>query len=157
MRVKPGAAVVFTLDAAHDETFRGTVTRVDPRADPATRQVGIASTLPNPDRHIVAGQFAHGRVLTGAPTSQVVVPITAVSDSAGHASVFAIAGGRLSRRDVVLGIRDETLGVVAVRSGLRAGERVLAVPVVGAAEGLAVTVASDSAPPPVRPAAEGSK
>ena len=145
MRVKPGATVVYTLDAAPGETFNGRVTRVDPRADPATRRVGVASTLSNANQRIVAGQFAHGRVLTGAPSPQVVVPLTAVSDSAGHASVFVIQNGRLAKRAVVLGVRDDAQGLVAVRSGLSAGERVLAVPVLGAAEGLSVTMATDSA------------
>ena len=145
LRVRPGAEVVFTLDAAPGETFRGRVTRVDPRADPGTRQVGVASSLANAQGRIVAGQFAHGRVLTGAPSPQVVVPITAVSGSAERASVFVIVNGRLARRDVVLGVRDDARGLVAIRSGLAAGERVLAVPVLGAAEGLAVTMATDSA------------
>jgi len=145
LRVRPGAEVVFTLDAAPGETFRGRVTRVDPRADPGTRQVGIASSLANAQGRIVAGQFAHGRVLTGAPSPQVVVPITAVSGSGDRASVFVIVNDRLARRDVVLGVRDDARGLVAIRSGLAAGERVLAVPVLGAAEGLAVTMATDSA------------
>src|SRR5439155_14669311 len=144
LRVRPGAPVVFTLDAAPGETFRGRVARVDPLADPATRQVRVASSLANSQGRIVAGQFAHGRVLTGAPTPQVVVPITAVSGSGEHAGVFVILNGRLARRDVVLGVRDDARGLVAVRSGLTAGERVLAVPVLGAAEGLAVTMATDS-------------
>jgi membrane fusion protein (multidrug efflux system) len=143
MRVKPGAPVVFTLDAAAGESFNGRVTRVDPRADPATRQVGVASSLANADGRIVAGQFAHGRVLTGAASPQVVVPISAVSDSSGQASVFVIENDRLERRSVVLGVRDEAQGLVAIRLGLSAGERVLAVPVLGAAEGLAVTMATD--------------
>jgi len=156
LRVRPGATVVFTLDAAPAESFRGRVARVDPQADPATRQVGVASTLANAEGRIVAGQFAHGRVLTGAPTPQIVVPITAVSGSGEHASVFVILNGRLARRDVVLGVRDDARGLVAVRSGLTAGERVLAVPVLGAAEGLAVTMATDSAQaragsPPAQP------
>ena len=145
LRVRPGATVVFTLDAAPGETFRGRVTRVDPRADPGTRQVGVSSSLTNNQGRIVAGQFAHGRVLTGAPSPQVVVPITAVSGSGEHASVFVIVNGRLTKRDVVLGVRDDARGLVAVRSGLTAGERVLAVPVLGAAEGLTVTMATDSA------------
>jgi len=44
---------------------------------------------------------------------------------------------------------------VAVTSGLSSGERILARPVVGAANGLAVTIASDSAPPP--PPVPGSR
>jgi len=56
---------------------------------------------------------------------------------------------------VTLGTRDDAQGVVAVLAGLAADERVLARPVVGAANGLAVTVASDSAL--TRPAPGGGK
>lgn len=144
MKVRVGAPVAFRLDAAGGQTFEGRVTRVDPRADPGTRQVGLAATLPNPGGRIVAGQFARGRVLTGRAQTVTAVPISAVRDSAGTASVLVIEGGRLARRQVSLGARDEERGLVAVTSGLAEGDRVLAVPVLGAAEGLAVTFAADS-------------
>ncbi|HEX7937480.1 MAG TPA: efflux RND transporter periplasmic adaptor subunit [Gemmatimonadaceae bacterium] len=144
MRVRPGATVLFTLDAVKGETFHGRVLRIDPRADPATRQVGVASELPNEDLRIVAGQFAHGRVLTGTPAPMVAVPITAVTDSSGHAHVFVVASGRLKSREVTLGPRDDDLGMIGIRSGLQAGERVLSAPVVGAAEGLAVAMSGDT-------------
>jgi RND family efflux transporter MFP subunit len=145
MRVRPGAEVVFTLDAVRGETFHGIVARIDPRADPATRQVGITSELPNGDGRIVAGQFAHGRVLMGAPAPMVAVPLTAVADSAGHARVFLVHDGRLTIREISLGPRDDEQGLVGVRAGLQAGDQVLAVAVVGAADGLSVTMARDTA------------
>jgi hypothetical protein len=77
-----------------------------------------------------------------------------VIDSVGNARVFVIENGRLVLRSVTLGARDESRGLVAVTSGLEASARVLARPVVGAANGLPVTVASDSA---LRPAPEGSR
>lgn len=145
MNVRPGLPVVFTIDALPRETFRGRVARVDPRADPGTRQVGIAAQLPNANQRIVAGQYARGRVLTGTPQTVTAIPLSAVSDSAGMSHVFVIANNRLQRRSVSLGIRDEAIGMVAVRQGLAAGDRVLAAPVMGAADGLPVTVAGDSA------------
>jgi RND family efflux transporter MFP subunit len=145
MNVRPGLPVVFTLDAAPGRTFQGRVARVDPRADPGTRQVGIATHLPNPGRQIVAGQFARGRVLTGRPQSVTAIPVSAVSDSAGVRQVFVIENGRLNRRRVSLGVRDDRLGLVAVTDGIQPGDRVLAVPVIGAAQGLPVTMAGDTA------------
>ncbi|HSA54392.1 MAG TPA: efflux RND transporter periplasmic adaptor subunit [Gemmatimonadaceae bacterium] len=145
MNVRPGLPVVFSLDALPRESFQGRVARVDPRADPATRQVGIAAQLPNANGRIVAGQFARGRVLTGRPQSVTAIPMSAVTDSAGVSRVFVIVNGRLERRNVSLGIRDEAIGMVAVTQGLAAGDRVLAAPVIGAADGLPVTLAGDSA------------
>lgn len=144
MNVRPGLAVVFSIDALPQQTFQGRVARVDPRADPATRQVGIAAQLPNPNGRIVAGQFARGRVLTGRPQSVTAIPMSAVTDSAGVSRVFVIQNNRLDRRDVSLGIRDDAIGMVAVTQGIQAGDRVLAAPVIGAADGLPVTIAGDS-------------
>jgi len=157
MKVHVGSPVIFTIDALGAQELRGRVARIDPRADPGTRQVGLAAHLSNPGGRIVAGQFAHGRVLTGGARADtaVVIPATAVSDSAGQARVFVVDGGKLALRPITLGTRDESLGLVAVTSGLSSGERILARPVVGAANGLAVTIASDSAPPP--PPVPGSK
>jgi len=154
MRVRPGAEVVFTLDAVRGETFHGRVARIDPRADPATRQVGIASELPNRDGRIVAGQFAHGRVLTGTPARMVAVPLTAVADSAGHARVFLVREGRLAVREISLGPRDDEQGLVGVRAGLQVGDQVLAVAVAGAADGLSVAMAHDTAAGSTAPSIE---
>jgi RND family efflux transporter MFP subunit len=158
MKVRVGAPVAFTLDAVSGQAFTGRVARIDPRADPATRQVGIASRLPNPGLRIVAGQFARGRVVTGAARRVVAIPATAVIDSAGTARVFVVAQDRLTRRDITLGARDDARGLVAVTSGLAEGERVLAASVAGAAEGLSVTIAGDTAAAPKRtpPAADSA-
>lgn len=150
MKVRVGAPVAFTLDAVGGQSFGGRVARIDPRADPATRQVGIASRLPNPGLRIVAGQFARGRVITGASRQVVAIPASAVIDSAGTARVFVVAQDRLTRRDITLGARDDARGLVAVTSGLAEGERVLAASVAGAAEGLSVTIAGDAAAAPKR-------
>lgn len=144
MRIRVGAPVAFTIDALPGETLRGRVARIDPRADPGTRQVGIAATLANPGGRIVAGQFARGRVLTGSARSAIAIPAAAVSDSAGQPRVFVIENGQLAVRHVTLGTRDDAQGLVAVMAGLAAGERVLARPVGGAANGLPVSLASDS-------------
>lgn len=157
MRVRVGAPVTFTLAALPGQALVGRVARIDPRADPGTRQVGIAAQLANPGGRIVAGQFAQGRVLTGRAVKSVAIPIAAVSDSAGQARVYVIRDGTLELRPITLGARDEALGLVAVVSGLAAQERILARPVVGAANGLAVTIASDSAATPPAPPPPGGK
>ncbi|HKG91091.1 MAG TPA: efflux RND transporter periplasmic adaptor subunit [Gemmatimonadaceae bacterium] len=150
-RVRAGQAVSFSIDAFPAEAFRGRVARVDPTADPGTRQVGVYVELPNPGGRIIGGQFARGRIATAgsgpAPTA-VLIPETAVRrDSAGapSGSVFVIESGRIARRAVTLGARDESEGIVAVLSGVRAGEQVVAALTADIAEGTQVTVTADSA------------
>jgi len=151
-RVRVGQPVAFTLDASPGQEHRGRVTRVDPRADPGTRQVGVYVQLPNPNEHIIAGQFARGRVLTGAAARGIAVPATAVRDTGTATHVFVVENGRLAKRQVSLGVRDESQGLVAITSGIREGERVLTSPAPGTAEGTAVSVAADTS---ARPQAGG--
>lgn len=141
-RVRAGQPVTFALDAFPGEAFRGRVARVDPVADPGTRQVGVHVELPNPRGRIVGGQYARGRIALGSVTA-IAIPMTAVQGTApdgkgGH--VFVVANGRISRRAVTLGVHDEAAGTVAVTSGLAAGEQVIATPTTDVVDGAAVRV-----------------
>ena len=143
--VRVGQSVSFTLDAFPGRSFRGTVARKDPAADPATRQVGIYVRLPNANGEITAGQYARGQV-TGRQISNVVtVPTTAVQMTAADSAVFVIENNRLARRVVTLGARDESTGRIVIASGLTAGERVLLRPTPGLSGGQPVVVSAERA------------
>jgi membrane fusion protein (multidrug efflux system) len=145
-RVRAGQAVTFTLDAFPNQTFRGRVARVDPTADPGTRQVGVYVRLANPGNRIVGGQYAHGRIETGVSEQAVVIPEAAVTARQGQsASVYVLNGNRVARRIVTLGQREEGSGLIAVASGITAGERVLLNPPADIGDGMQVSIAADSA------------
>ena len=130
-RVRPGQAVTFMIDAAPGQGFSGTVARVDPVADPATRQVGVFVHLPNAERRVVAGQFARGRIHVGAAQRSVVVLAAAVRQGATDQYVLVVDGNTVHRRVVTTGARDDDTGMIAIVTGLKAGERVI---VAGGAE-----------------------
>ena len=142
-RVRAGQKVTFTLDAMPGQAFDGTVARVDPVASAATRQVGVFARLPNAAGRIVAGQFAHGRIRTGASTKAVVVPVNAVRTGDKDAYVLVVDGGVVRRRMVVTGACDEDAGVIAITSGLKAGERVVVTAGVEMADGAKVSTAQE--------------
>jgi membrane fusion protein, multidrug efflux system len=158
-RVRVGQPVVFTLDAAPEREYRGSVARVDPVADPQTRQVGVFVRLPNPGGTIVGGQFAKGRVVGQAASNAVVVPAGAVRQATDGPYVFVVAGDRIARRTVTLGARDEARGIIAIKSGVQPGERVLVTSTIQMSDGAKVTVANETqtpngaAAPPDQPAA----
>lgn len=149
-RVRVGQAVVFTLDGAPGREYRGRVARMDPVANTQTRQVGVYVRLANSQAAIVGGQFARGRIVGEAASNAVVVPVGAVRDPGGSPFVLVIANDRIARRDVTVGARDEGRGVVAIETGLAAGDRVVTTPSIDLPEGAAVSVASDAGalPPP---------
>ena len=141
--VRVGQPVRFRLDAFPGREFRGTVARKDPAADPASRQVGIYVRLPNARGEITAGQYARGQVSGDRVEGAVTVPATAVQGTDSSATVFVVASDRLVRRRVTLGPTDEGAGLVAVRSGLSAGERVLVRPTPSVTDGQPVVVGTD--------------
>ncbi|MBA4072369.1 MAG: hypothetical protein C0497_11115 [Gemmatimonas sp.] len=142
-RVRVGQVVRFTVDALPGREFRGIVSRVDPVANAATRQVGVFARMPNGNGTVVAGQFAHGHIRTGAATKSVVVPLAAVRTGAPQSYVLVVDGTVVRRRSVVTGARDENAGVVAITSGLQAGERVVIVAGIEIADGATVSAAKE--------------
>jgi membrane fusion protein, multidrug efflux system len=142
--IRVGQPVEFLLDAFPGRTFRGTVARKDPAADPSTRQVGVYVRLPNPRGEITAGQFARGQVSGQRVPGAVTVPSTAVVGTGAETAVFVVQNNKLARRNVTLGPRDERAGTVAIATGIQAGERVLARPTPTVVDGQAVVVSTDN-------------
>jgi membrane fusion protein, multidrug efflux system len=123
-----GMPVEFAIDAYPGRVFGGSVARVEPTADPGTRQVGVYVRLPNQDRGLLGGVFATGRILTGERITVTVVPQSAVRGTGADAHVFAVREGRAVRVPVQLGARSEAEGVVEITAGLEAGETVIVAP-----------------------------
>ena len=126
-QVRPGQPAEFTLTAFPGRTFSGTVARIDPVADAGTRQVGVTLRLRNTGE-LIAGMFASGRVVTGGDRQALVVPAAAVRGQGADQHVLVVDGDSVVRRAVTLGARDDQRGVVAVESGIGAGERVIVSP-----------------------------
>lgn len=127
-QVREGQPVEFTLTAYPEQVLRGEVARVEPTADPATRQVGVYVRLPNRERGLIGGLFATGRIQTGEAQEDVVVPVGAVRESGANTYVWTVEDGVVHQQAVTTGARDETRGVVAITSGLSGGEQVVVAP-----------------------------
>lgn len=142
-RVRRGQPVVFTLDAYPGREFRGEVNRIEPMADPQTRQVGIYVRMKNPGT-LIGGQFAAGRIVAGQAEQAVVVPETAVRREGTAAYVLVVQGDQVARRTVQVGAANPATGMVPVHSGLKAGERVIVTPAATLPEGTRVQVGASS-------------
>lgn len=152
--VRPGQPAEFTLTAFPGETFTGTVARVDPVADAGTRQVGVTLRLPNEGGRLIAGMFASGRVVTAGGRQALVVPSAAVRGQGADQHVLVLQGDSVVRRPVTPGPRDDARGVVAIESGLQAGEQVIVSPGMVPAGSKVRVQAAGAAAPAVAPAKE---
>jgi RND family efflux transporter MFP subunit len=143
--VRVGAPVAFTLAAEPARTLTGRLARIEPVADPQTRQVGVYIQLPNRRHAIIGGQFATGRIVGERVRDAVVVPESAIRGSGDSTHVLLVAGDQVQRRPVTVGARDASTGRVAIASGLEGGERVIVTPTILLAPGTKVALATDAA------------
>jgi membrane fusion protein (multidrug efflux system) len=130
-QVRLGAPVTFTVNGYPGRTFTGKVTRVNPTADPATRQVRVVISIPNTEGRLVGGLFATGRLASESRTG-LVVPSSAVDSRSNIPAVFRIKGGKVERVAVTLGLRDDAAERIEIASGVQAGDTLL----LGAAQGI---------------------
>lgn len=128
--VRPGVAVEFTVTGFGDRRFEGEVERVAPAVDPATGQVHLFVDVKNEDGRLISGLYAQGRVAARTETA-LAAPLGAVDTSTASPTVLRVAGGKVEKVPVKLGVRDEATGTVAVTEGVRAGD----VLVLGSARG----------------------
>ena len=141
--VRIGAPVTFTVNGYPGRTFTGRVTRINPTADPATRQVRIVISIPNTEGRLVGGLFATGRVASESRTG-MMVPASAIDGRSSTPSVLRIKGGKVERISVQLGLRDENTERVEVTSGIAVGDTVLLGAAQGITPGTTVTVSAPS-------------
>lgn len=130
--VHAGAPVALVVTGLEGQGVSGRVSRVNAAADPATRQVKVYVTVPNPGHRMVGGLFASGRIVLHEARGAVAIPQPGLkADDGGKTYVFVIEEGRVARRDVTAGMVDEARGVVQIIAGLTGGEQVIVGPVEG--------------------------
>ena len=129
--VRLGMPVNFTVQGYPNRVFTGRITRINPVADPTTRQVRILASIPNSGNTLVGGLFAEGHVASEARNG-LVVPSNAVNQKDFVPTVTRIHGGKAEKAAVTLGLEDSGTETVEITKGLAAGDTVL----VGGAQGM---------------------
>lgn len=129
--VRVGARVSFSVTGYPGKSFEGTVSHVNPVADPQTRQVRLFVRIPNAGSQLVAGLFAQGRVASETRET-LTAPTNAVDQRGLKPTVVRLKGGKTERVEVTLGVRDEATERVEILTGLTPGDTLL----IGAALGI---------------------
>ena len=119
-----GAPVEFTVTGYGGRTFRGAVTRINPIADPATRQVRIYAEIPNAGNELVSGLFAQGRIANQSHEG-LTLPSRAIDRRMARPAVLRVRGGKVERIEVELGLVDERAQRIEIRRGVQPGDVVL--------------------------------
>lgn len=121
---KIGTPAFISVDAYPGEEFQGSVTRVNPSINPATRTFHVEVEISNPGKRLRPGMFARVR-LQVRQERKAGIPMDALNRLAGTGVyyVFAVADGNAQKKNVVLGLREGNW--VAIEDGLSPGEQVV--------------------------------
>lgn len=139
-RVKVGQKVLFRTDAFPDQNLGGTVAEITPMGDPIAKTYRIFIALPH-DTPLIPGMSVEANVIIREQPNVLLVPKAAVRGD----DVFIVAGNRVDRRAVKVGIRGTR--AIEILSGLTEGDRVALSPDVTLHTGERVRIAGASASP----------
>jgi HlyD family secretion protein len=119
-KVKAGQAARVTAPGGVE--VAGTVRLVAPEVDKTTRLGRVRIFLGN-NPALKVGSFGRGTIETGRGRA-IAVPLSAVLHADEGASVQVVVDGKVSTRRVTTGL--ETEGLIAIESGVAAGDLVVA-------------------------------
>lgn len=155
-QVQLGQGVRFRVNGYGDESFEGKVTRIDPSANEATRQLEVLVAFTGPARPRVAGLYAEGQIRSGAKAQSVPMVDESAVQRAGDASfVWRVDVSAVHKVAVTLGARDARSGQFAVQAGVQTGDRLLRNPGGNLKDGQAISLVATPAQAKASAAASG--
>ncbi len=147
--VNVGQIATFKVDGFGDRVFEGRVERINPVTEQGSRSITLYLSVTNRDGALKGGMFAKGLLVLAKTAPATVVPYAAVREDAGQMFVFTLESGKVAKRNVTLGMREEQAGLVEVKSGLETGVQVVSARMVGLKSGISAVVKAPAAAPAV--------
>ncbi len=141
-QIQKGMPAQVEVEGVAGRRFAGTVERINPSAEMGTRTINIYVSLSNEDSLLKAGMFARVTLTTSPELEVLALPLSALRSEGGQSFVWIVSDGKLARRALVTGKRDERAQLIEVTSGLTPGEVVLATKFDNLKDGLAAKVIS---------------
>lgn len=123
-----GMKATLSIDGFGERRFTGTIDRINPTTEAGTRAILVYVHVPNPDGALRGGMFVTGRVTLAADAPVPTLPAIAVRTEAGQNFVWTIENGKLARRLITVGRRDDSAGRVEIKTVLPSGIPILAAP-----------------------------
>lgn len=154
--VKVGQQVVFRINGYPGQSFAGKVKRVDPAANPVTRQVEVLVDFAEKSQARVAGLYAEGRI-EAESTSTLMMPSSALVLNGDNSYTWRVKDRTLVKTPVTVGVRDDRTGNWQVKSGLASGDVVMRTPGSNFKDGQKVELSAPKAVASASAPADGSK
>jgi membrane fusion protein, multidrug efflux system len=153
-QLKVGQTVRVVVDAYPNRNFEGKITTIEPQISADTRNIHVQATIANPDLILKTGMFTTTTVVLPDNPAVVTVPETAVDYTLYGDSVFLLTekkddDGKTSLTAVRTFVRtgNRIEGRTEILSGVKPGDRVVAVGQLKLQSGAAVAISPDGPPP----------
>lgn len=143
--VKQGQKIIFLVDAFPDRKFSGEIYAIDPRINPENRNFTVKATIPNADGQLRPGMYARISIETQTRNDVPMLPEEAIMPQGTDSYVFTINGSKAQRKKITIGERQA--GLVEVRAGLKAGDKVITAGLMKLKDGSDVTEQKPEATP----------
>ena len=150
-RIRVGATARLKVDGFADRTFDGRVDRIAPATEPGTRAVLVLITVANPGEQLKVGMFASGAIAIDQTAPVPTLPTDAVRTEGDTSHVWIIAEGKLQKRVVRIGRRDDGGKRVEIEKGVSPSDVILAARFDRLREGAPARVIATDAPASAAP------
>jgi multidrug efflux system membrane fusion protein len=150
--LKVGQTVRLRVDAYPGRTFDGKITTIEPQIATDTRNIRVQATVANPDNILKPGMFVTTTVVLPDKPAVITVPETSVDYTLYGDSVLLITekteDGKTSLNAVRTFVKTGTRldGRVEILTGIKPGDKVVAVGQLRVQPGAAVSISADPAP-----------
>ncbi|WP_024973252.1 efflux RND transporter periplasmic adaptor subunit [Ralstonia pickettii] len=121
--ITPGLAVKV-LPTGASEPIAGKVDTILPDVNQATRTIKVRVILPNKDGRLLPGMFATVRFDSGQDKDALLIPLESVIRT-GQRNIVMVDAGNAGYVAADIQTGRESEGMVEVRSGLKAGQKVV--------------------------------
>lgn len=121
--VSVGQTVELRVDAYPDLAVSGTISRISPAVNTATRAFAFEARVPNEKALLKPGSFARVHIESGKEDRVMTLPYGALQFRYGTTRVFIVHDGQLVAREITVG--DRVGDRIEVVEGMNAGESVV--------------------------------
>ncbi len=142
--VKVGQKAHVEVDALSGRSLEGTVARLAPTLDPATRTLDAEVQIDNASGDLRPGMFGRAAIVVDVHPNAPTIPATALSITNGKRYVFVLSGDKVQRREIETGVDEGNW--LEVRRGVGAGDEVVTVGIDAISDGSTVRVSRDVDP-----------
>ena len=115
-QLRQGLSVVALTPAYPGREFKGEVTAIDTRIDPATRAARLNASFDNADGSLRPGMFLTISLAIATRENAVIVPEDALVAEGARQFLFVVVDGKAMRKEVKLGVRMQ--GRVEIAEGI---------------------------------------